>query len=79
VGVPEYQLVLDVPESSTNLAFGIMLMGRGRLWVDDIEFEVVGTDVEVTDCPCHTKRISKRLEAQNLNFEDEPTDDGADS
>jgi len=63
----EYILVLDVPQESTNVAFGVMLCGKGRLWIDDVRFEVVGEDVATTDCPCQRPR---RRGPKNLNFED---------
>jgi len=65
----EHSIVLDVPESATNIAFGIMLGGNGTVWFDDVSFEVVGNDVSITDCPCSTN-YRGRNEAQNLNFED---------
>jgi hypothetical protein len=36
-----YEIVLDVPEDSINIAFGILLTGTGRVWVDDFQFEVI--------------------------------------
>jgi hypothetical protein len=64
----KYDIVLDVPNASTNICFGVMLSGRGKLWVDDIVFDEVETDVAVTDCPCMSKE--KRSEPRNLNFEE---------
>jgi ATP-dependent Clp protease adapter protein ClpS len=61
----ECEMVLDVPEAATNIAFGIMLAGRGRLWMDDVNFDVVGKDVPTTDCPC-----GSRAKAKNLSFEE---------
>ena len=47
-GWEKYEIVLDVPENSTNLAFGILLDGSGQAWIDDICFEVVGLEVPTT-------------------------------
>jgi ATP-dependent Clp protease adapter protein ClpS len=66
----QYTMVLDVPNESTNIAFGIMLMGRGKLWMDDIEFDVVGNDVGVTDCPCNIRKRGAKKAPKNLNFEE---------
>ncbi|NOT63533.1 MAG: DUF4440 domain-containing protein [Acidobacteria bacterium] len=44
-----YELVLDVPNETINIAFGAMSFGTGRVWVDDFAFDVVGNDVAVTD------------------------------
>ena len=64
----KYEIVLDVPSSSTNVCFGTMLSGLGKIWMDDIAFDEVKDDVPVTDCPCMTKE--KRSEPRNLNFEE---------
>ena len=44
----QYEIILDVPEDSVNIAFGILVEGRGQAWVDDFQFEVVGQDVPTT-------------------------------
>ncbi|MBI3659352.1 erythromycin esterase family protein [Candidatus Acetothermia bacterium] len=45
----KYEIVFDVPESSINIAFGILLQGKGKVWIDDLKFEVVGQDVPTTN------------------------------
>jgi RNA polymerase sigma factor (sigma-70 family) len=42
-------IVLDVPEKSVAITFGAILHGTGRLWVDDLRFEVVGAEVATTN------------------------------
>jgi hypothetical protein len=68
----KYDIVLDVPHGSTNICFGAMLSGPGKIWVDDISFEEVDDTVEVTDCPCMSRE--KRSEPRNLNFEEKEVD-----
>jgi hypothetical protein len=46
-----YEIVLDVPENSAAVAFGILLAGKGQAWVDGLRFEVVGKDVPTTNMP----------------------------
>jgi hypothetical protein len=50
-----YETVLDVPEDSVNIAFGILMQGNGVVWLDDVQFDVVGrsmaTAVPVTPTP----------------------------
>jgi hypothetical protein len=52
-----YQIVLDVPENSSHIAFGLLLDGPGRVWLTNFQFEVVSVGVattgriEVTDVP----------------------------
>lgn len=47
----KYGLVLDVPKEAEEIYFGCLLAGEGRLWIDDMELLVVGTDVPVTAGP----------------------------
>jgi hypothetical protein len=50
-----HAVVLDVPRESTALAFGVLLCGSGRVWIADVQLEVVTTDVPVTEPgPCAT-------------------------
>ncbi len=44
----KYAVVLDVPSESVNIAFGILLEGKGQVWLNDVQFEEVGTDVPTT-------------------------------
>jgi serine/threonine-protein kinase len=44
-----YEIVLDVPAIAAQIAYGAILGGEGRLWVDDLTLEVVGADVATTD------------------------------
>jgi hypothetical protein len=44
----KYAIVLDVPESAQEIAFGLLLTGAGQVWMDDLDFAVVGKDVPTT-------------------------------
>lgn len=44
-----YEVFLDVPENGVNIVFGIALEGTGQVWVDDLQFKIVGEDVPTTD------------------------------
>jgi len=35
----EYKIILDVPENSTGIFYGIMLIGTGEAWVDGLRLE----------------------------------------
>ena len=78
----KYTIVLDVPEDAAVLAFGVLLAGKGQVWIDDLKFEVVGPDVEPTglevepqDYPAEVKdKVRETVEAlpkepSNLDFE----------
>ncbi len=43
-----YDVVVDVPEQGTRIAFGVLLIGKGRLGIDALEFEKVGRNVATT-------------------------------
>jgi hypothetical protein len=36
----EYEVIMDVPENSVHLAFGVILAGKGTLYIDDASLEV---------------------------------------
>ncbi len=58
-----YEIVLNVPKESTNIAFGILLEGSGQVWLSDIQFAEVTDDIPVTD-------VSKSFpdQPENLDF-----------
>ena len=58
-----YDIVLDVPQESALLAFGILLAGKGRVWLSGLAFDTVGQDVATTDA------MSLPNQMQNLDFE----------
>ncbi|MBI9067474.1 MAG: helix-turn-helix transcriptional regulator [Salinivirgaceae bacterium] len=59
----KYEIILDVPEESSTLNFGIMLNGTGKVWFDNLSFEVV--DKLKTKL---TKEQEMLKKPTNLNF-----------
>ena len=60
-----YEVVLDVPQDATGIAFGILLNKSGWVWLNGVKFESVGLDVPVT-----VKAPAQLPEGPtNLNFE----------
>ena len=57
-----HEIVLDVDHKATEVAFGILLEGKGAAWIDDIVFEVVSDQVPLTG-------QKKQLTLRNLDFE----------
>jgi hypothetical protein len=43
-----YAIVLDVPEKAEEIAFGVLLAGKGQVLMSDASFEPVGKDVPTT-------------------------------
>lgn len=78
-GWQKYDLTLDVPAETINVAFGVFVVGRGEAWVDDFRFETVGTDVAATDMTTLEMRKQERpykatangspARPENLDFE----------
>ncbi|MEU4998256.1 hypothetical protein [Streptomyces sp. NPDC021622] len=63
IGWRWYSIVLDIPPQGVNIAFGIILDGPGRLWIDKTRFDVVSEEVPVTD-------QAYPLHPANLDFSD---------
>jgi hypothetical protein len=62
------EIVLDVPAGSGTLNFGALLSGTGRIWFDNVKFEIVDT---------LTKKVTKDFKPEflpdkpvNLDFEE---------
>ncbi len=64
-GWHSYQVVLDVPQDASVIAFGVLLSGTGTVWLNSVELQVVGTDVPKTG------KVGSSMPDQpmNLNFE----------
>lgn len=63
----QVEVVLDVSPDADEMAYGALLAGTGKIWFDNVQFEVVGMDVPVT---VDANAGSGRLEAPaNLDFD----------
>ena len=62
----EYIIVLEVPEQSTNLSYGVLLSGTGNIWLDDFRFEIVKNGQATTDS---SKSLNLK-KPTNTSFED---------
>ncbi len=64
-GWTKYQIVLDVPDDSIHIAFGLLLSGPGQVWIAEVSLEIVSSDVPTTDLA--TVYPEKPI---NLNFDE---------
>jgi hypothetical protein len=64
----KYDLVVQLPVRSTGIAFGLMLIGKGQVWLDDVNIEEVGPEVPLTGS--FSKGSKYPTTPTNLNFED---------
>ncbi|WP_201261955.1 helix-turn-helix domain-containing protein [Metasolibacillus fluoroglycofenilyticus] len=62
-----YSIVLDVPKDSSIISFGIILSGRGQVWVDQLAFEEVDENVASTNLEIQADILSMPT---NLSFEE---------
>lgn len=62
-----YSIVLDVPENSSIISIGMLLSGKGELWLDNVRLDLVDKNVPTTDGD-----ISSELPGSpvNLSFEE---------
>lgn len=44
----EFSVVMDVPKEAAVIAYGLLLQGRGRAWIDDVTLGEVGSGVAET-------------------------------
>lgn len=59
------EIVLDVPEEATNIAYGALLHGTGQIWFDGLAFEEVAAVTKATG-----KQAGNVLkEPQNMSFD----------
>ena len=61
----EYSIVLDVPKKATNMLYGVLLTGGGKVWFDNLNFEIVDKNTPVTDM--YASQVL--VKAKNLSFE----------
>jgi hypothetical protein len=66
-GWAEYQVVLDVPDDSANVAFGLLLSGAGQVWMAEIRLEIVSLNVPTTNIERVTVYPDKPV---NLNVDE---------
>jgi hypothetical protein len=60
-----YEIVLEVAQNSSHLAYGALLVGTGQIWFDDIQFEIVDNAVPLTGGD-----LNALEEPRNLGFEE---------
>lgn len=63
----KYQIVVDVPDNASLMAYGAQIEGTGQIWFDKITFEIVGDDVPTTGSINGKSGTLK--EPTNLDFE----------
>ncbi|KGR76351.1 helix-turn-helix transcriptional regulator [Ureibacillus sinduriensis] len=63
-----YSIVLDVPERSAVISFGIILSGQGTVWADQFTFDEVDVSTPTTNLEVQGELLDEPV---NLSFDDE--------
>jgi hypothetical protein len=63
----KYEIVLEVPIKTSNIAFGALLVGTGQIWFDNLAFEVVDNTIPTSEIVKESTKLIK--EPTNLDFE----------
>jgi hypothetical protein len=69
-----YDVVLDVPSNAVGVSFGVLLFGRGQVWLDDVALERVDRNVPLTGRPGHMLAVGtlrSELQAEVLRRRDQ--------
>ncbi|SOC24650.1 AraC-like DNA-binding protein [Ureibacillus xyleni] len=62
-----YHIVLDVPENSAVIAFGVLLSGNGQVWIDELKFKEVDKQTPTTNIDFSSDLLEEPV---NLSFEE---------
>lgn len=62
-----YSIVLDIPDNSSIISFGILIQGHGKLWVDGFSFAEVDLTTKTTNIDVTPELLDEPI---NLSFED---------
>ncbi|MEK4563807.1 helix-turn-helix domain-containing protein [Alkalihalobacillus sp. FSL R5-0424] len=62
-----YSIVLDIPEQSSVLSFGVILAGKGIVWADHFSFEEVDESTPTTHLELHGELQDEPV---NLSFDE---------
>jgi AraC-like DNA-binding protein len=66
-GWNHYAIVLDIPENSASISIGVLLMGKGQVWVDSFKFQEVDLSVPTTNLEIESEILDG---PSNLSFEE---------
>ncbi|HVO73639.1 MAG TPA: hypothetical protein VMT35_06425 [Ignavibacteriaceae bacterium] len=64
----KYSIVLDVPAYGEKISFGLLLKGKGQVWMDNLLLERVAEDVPVTN-QLNNEKSEEKIIPQNMDFE----------
>jgi len=59
----KYEIVLDVPDSSIGIGYGVLIHGNGEIWFSGLKIETVGTDIPTTNMTNDSPKLDKWFKA----------------
>ncbi|MEA3321151.1 MAG: AraC family transcriptional regulator [Bacillota bacterium] len=62
-----YSIVLDIPDTSSTISFGVLLVGSGQVWIDELKFVQVDENTPTTNIEFASQLLE---EPTNLSFEE---------
>jgi AraC-like DNA-binding protein len=62
-----YSIVLDIPKTSSIISFGVLLVGSGQVWVDELKFVEVDENTPTTNIEFASQLLEEPI---NLSFEE---------
>jgi hypothetical protein len=62
------EIILDVPEESGTLNFGVLMAGTGKVWFDNISFEIIDNGTPEVSKDSDTIQVPEK--PANLDFEE---------
>ncbi|QNM84520.1 hypothetical protein H9W90_09960 [Polaribacter pectinis] len=67
----KYEIILDIPTNSNSMNFGVLIYGTGKVWFDNLSFEIVGKSTEKFNDSLNIGISNKLLpKPTNLDFEE---------
>lgn len=70
-GWTRYEVVLDAPAGTRNIAIGVLMVGGGMLWIENVKLDIVPDSIPVTGTALsdmiHTM-LEDNTEPKNLDF-----------
>lgn len=59
----KYEIIMDVPENSRVLNYGVLLSGKGKVWFDDFNIEIMN------ELSVENGKWKSKMSPENIGFE----------
>jgi len=67
----KYEIILDIPTNSNSMNFGVLLKGSGKVWIDNLSFDIIGNSMKKFNDSLNIGISNKLLsKPKNLDFEE---------